>query len=394
MRLTVEALKAAANWSQVLGMPASDPRWLSYLNETLERFVNNALWDRCVQRYRICTSSACVTWPRQFMGLEVIEVCNQPMAVRNQWFEFLENGPGLASLKGCSPFATFDRGRGYAMFDDLNVTSKIRLYPRFTSDIGKRVTIRGVDQNGQQVITGGGTTIGEVMTLKAPFVDSTTTWMRQVIREVIKEKTAGHVLAYSYDASLPVPPSSPGALDTPLTALADWEPTETLPDYRRSFIPYLAQRRNRCNVSSNLVGIVQEDEDTWITTEGGIVISTEDQTQTPVDPNTLGCCNKTTVTVIAKLQHIPVESDLDFLPISNVSALKLGMLSVMLEERLDWNGAARAWQGQFDPYQKKYVGGAMQLLNDELSSFQGQGTVSPVRLESNAIAGAYVRNII
>jgi hypothetical protein len=184
-----------------------------------------------------------------------------------------------------------------------------------------------------------------------------------VFREVIKEVTLGHVRAFAYDASLPAPPASPGPGDTPLQALADWEPGEVLPDYRRSFIPAL--ERANCGTSHGC-----------------------------------GCndgsdaCDKISVTAMVKLGFVPMVSDLDFLPISSVSALKLGMLSVCLEERLDWTGAVRAWQGGFDPYLRKYVGGAMQALEDELAAFQGEGTVAPLRIERGGTGGLHIDTII
>lgn len=369
-RLTVGELKTAITWESVLNLGTTDTRWLAYLNQALERLTQMALWDRVVQRYQICANKACITWPRQFIGIEVMDVCNTPFPLRNQWFEFLGNGPGRATLNGCdsnvasigaSIHNVLDRGRGYVMFDDLSVASKIRLYPQFATDVGKKVTIRGYDSNGQQVLTNGGNTVGETIVLQAPYVDSITTWMPQVFREVIKEVTKGHVRAYAWDASLPAPPAAPGVNDTPLTALADWEPTETLPDYRRSFIPYLG---------------------TCCSSGGCGCNGTSDQ------------CDKTTVTVMARIQHIPVVSDEDFLPISNISALKLAMLSVMLEERMDWVGSRASMYGTFDPVRKKFVGGAVPLMEEELDAFQGSGTVTPVRLETGITDRAQLTNLV
>lgn len=359
MRHTVASIKAAVDWESVLNMSPTDRRWLLLLNQTMERFANCALWDRLVQRYQICANKSCITWPRQIMTLEVADVCNRPVPLKNQWYEFLENGPGRLSDKAaCQPFQVLDRGRGYVMFDDLVVASKIRLYPQFASDIGKKVTIRGYNSAGLYVLTNGGQTVGETVTLQAPYVDTNTTWMPQVFREVIKDPTNGYVRAYSYDATLPVPPAAPGENDTPLTALAEWEPTETLPDYRRSFIPALGGSNCNCSCGAN------------------------------------NGCDKATVTVMAKLQFIPVSNDADFLPISNVVAIKLGMLACMLEERLDWSGAAVAMYGTFDPYLKKYRGGAIPALEDELDAFQGSGTVSTIRLEGPTTGRATLTNMI
>ncbi len=253
------------------------------------------------------------------------------------------------------------------MFDDPVVPSKIRLYPQFNSDIGKVVNIRGLDSNYQPVLTNGGATVGESIVIQSPYVDSVTTWAAQTFHEVTKAKTIGYVRAYSYDASLPIPPAAPTASDTPLLALAVWEPTETLPDYRRSFIPALDVRNG-----------------------GGACCN--DRLVPISDPHSP--CGRTRVTVIAKMKFIPVEVDTDFLPIGNAPALKLAMLAVMLEERRDYDGARIAMQGVFDPLRRRYYNGAIPLLDEELAAYQGDGVVNVVRTEGGNIAGAQLLNLI
>ena len=359
MRLTLAEFKPTSNWPQVLNLDSSDPRWLQLLNQATHRLLNMAMWMGTTQRYAICVINGCMTWARQFEAIYAMDICGRTVPLRSQWHEFLENGPGLGSLGNCGVFNAYDRGSGFAMFDDITVASKIRLYPQFSADVGKTVTIRGLDSGMQPVLTDSGDTVGEVLTLAAPFVDSATTWAPQVFSEVIKEATKGHVMAYSYDASLPVPPASPGASDTPLKALAIWEPTETLPDYRRSYLPTMAG--------------------------GGCGV---------VNANGDACSNRKLVTVIAKVKFITISSDLDFLPISNPSALKLAMLSIMREERGDAEGARVAMYGSLDPLRRRYIGGAVPILEDELDSYQGPGAVMVIRRESGMTDGAQVYNMI
>lgn len=353
-RLTVAEFKADFNWPQILNMESSDARWLQLLNEASQRLLNMAMWMGTTQRYAVCVNNGCLTWPRQFETIVAMEACCRPVTLRSQWHEFIENGPGLArTADNCCSLNAFDRGSGFVMFDDLTVESKIRLYPQFAVDVGKTVTIRGLDSNYNQVLTDNGNIEGEVMTIASPFVDSTTTWGKQVFRQVIKQITKGHIRAFSYDASLPVPPASPGPNDTPLKALAAWEPTETLPDYRRSFIPSLTG----CHGCEN-------DEDL------------------------------SAVTVIAKMKFIRLMSDLDFLPIGNGPAVQQAMLSVMLAQRGDFTGANRAMNGDFDPVRRRYFGGAVPTLDEELAAFQGDGVVVTMRREPNDIGGSAVLNLI
>lgn len=363
-RYTLTQFKQTANWVQFLGMDSSDPRWLLLLNEALQRLVAMPQpWCGKVQSYRFCANSSCITCPRQFETIEVMDICNQPYQIRNQWFEYLENGPGYARTKMCGITDAFDRGRGFVMFDDIRVASKIRLYPQFNSDVGKVVNIRGFDSVGQEVLTDNGTTIGENITIASPYVDSVTTWMPQVFREVILPRRAGYLRCYSYDASLPPPPASPTSSDTPLTALASWEPTETIPNYRRYFIPTLSVATTKgCGCSNGL--------------------------------STPSSCNKYTVTIMAKLAFIPIESELDVLPLTSAPAIKLAMLSVLKQERGDDAGAKAAMYGILNPATRRYEDGAIPILEDELAAQQGDGTVVPLRLESRLTDRAYVVNLI
>lgn len=369
-RSTLAQFKLEFNWPQFLGLSPSDPRWLLLLNETLQRFMASGdLWVGKVQRYRFCAPSACITIPRQFDTVEVTDICDRPYTIRNQWFEFLDNGPGGARLRDCCSSNVFDRGRGYVMFDDVLVASRIRLYHQYASDVGAVVNLRGWDSTGNEVLTDDGDTVGENMTLGAgslPFVDSATIWMPQVFRQLIKPVTKGYVRAYSWDASKPTPPASPSSIDTPLHPLAAWEPSETIPDYRRYFVPAVSVPGSCC---------------------GGhpVVIS---------DPPTPTTARKPVVTIMAKMAYVPIVSDLDILPLTCTTALKLGMLALMKQERGDTAGAQAAMNGTYDPVMKRYVDGAIPLLDEELAGFQGAGTVQPLRLESAAIDRAYVPTLI
>lgn len=367
-RQTLGTFKATANWPQIINLTPSDPRFLLWLNELLYRFLISDLYVGSTQRYHICTHSACITWPRQFSTIESMDICDSPIPLRNGWFEFLENGPGLARTgRGCQTWNAFDRGSGFATFDDILVPSRIRLYRSYNADAAKTVTIRGFDYNGQEVLTNGGATAGEKITLSSAYVDTNTIWMPQTFREILKDPTMGYVRAYSYDANLPVPPASPGPLDTPLRQLAVWEPSETLPNYHRTLVPQIANNSGGCR--SCLTNVVSEDA--------------PEQT-----------CRKTSVTVVAKIAFIPVSSDLDFLWTSNFPALKMGMISLMRQERGDFAGAKAAMEGEFDPIRRRFRNGAIPLLEEELDSFQGQGTVAPLRLESAFTDRAFVYNPI
>ncbi len=356
-RYTLSQFKGLYSWPEFLNLDSGDPRWLLILNEAVERLMNAGLWCGTYQRYRVCTRDACLTWPRAFQTIEVVDVCGSPMTVRNQWFEFLDQGPGLwtggQNCSGggplrCPTYNYLDRGRGYVMFDDTRAAaSKLRFTTQFAADAGKVINVRGYDSTGQWVLTNGGNTVGEDVTLINGSVDTTTEWGPQVFREVIKAPTKGFVTVDSYDVVVG---------DSVLYPMARWEPGETVPDYRRCVIPAL---RDAASGATDAEG-------------------------EPCPP---------TVTVMAKLAFIPLESDLDILPLTNGPAIKLAMISVQKQERGDYEGARIAMNGVFDPISRRMRDGAIPLLNEELEVFNGAGAVAPLRLE-RGLDNAGVLNFI
>lgn len=346
-RYTLGQFKTLYSWPEFLNLDSADSRWLMILNEAVERLMNMGLWCGTYQRYRICTREACLTWPRQFQTIEVVDVCGDPTTIRNQWFEFLDQGPGLwrggsnCQTGVCCPTYNYlDRGRGFVMFDDTRAASnKLRFTTQFAADAGKIINVRGLDDTGNWVLTNNGNTVGEDVILTAGSVDTVTNWGPQSFREVIKAKTKGFVTVNSYDTVVG---------DSVLYPMARWEPSETIPDYRRCVIPSLPNGNSLCAPA---------------------------------------------VTVMAKLAFIPLENDLDILPLTNGPAIKLAMLSVQKQERGDYEGARAAMHGSYNPVTRRFQDGAVPLLDEELAIFQGSGAVSPLRIE-RGVDNAGVLNLI
>jgi hypothetical protein len=152
--------------------------------------------------------------------------------------------------------------------------SYLRVYPGDASDVGKTITLQGVDQNGQWIRTqSGGVWIdGEKLTLALPYVQSTKKFTE--LTGVIREATNTVSRLYEYNATT--------ALETDL---AVYDPDETLPQYRRS---YLADRCNN-----------EEDKP---------------------------------VTVMAKMRHINATSVNDYLIPPCPDAIKLMVMAIRKEE--------------------------------------------------------------
>lgn len=338
MKLTLADVKNSAI-PRVLGVCSTDPRLLQWLNEAIEVLLEKNLWKDTYWEYSICTTSACLTLPRQIQTVEGYQICNTPGIIRSQWFTFLGNSYGKPSPNNGYYRNWHDQGDRFCTFDDIAPTKKqVRLYPAYSSDIGKTMLLQGWDDNGNWILTNGGATEGELVTLALPFAQTAYPYFWASLTGVQKQFTAGPVRAFEKDTTIADPNG--------LRPLAYWEADEQYPQYRRALIPGL-QNIGSC---SNCCG---------------------DNVATPTPP-----CAATSVNVIAKARFIPVRNDTDWLLISSLPALKEMMLS---RKRREDNLIAEA---------EAHEQVAVRILEEQLMSFIGHGTVQPFRVEDAALFGA------
>lgn len=318
----------------VRGICSDDTRIPGYVNDAQMRLQSRGRWVSLWQKYRICTNDACITWPRQIETIEMMAMCQNPGTVRNEWFEFLENGPGLQDTDGSIGLGMIDRGMACTFSDPQNTTTVLRVYADNSTDVTNAKTIRvfGLDQNGNEILALDGTP-GELMTLANPYVQSTHNFWK--ITGVQRDATLGYVRMYGWDTV---------ALSS--IALAVYEPSETRPLYRRSFIPGIQQMGACCGT----------------------------------DPTT---CAKKSVTVMAKLRYIPAVSDLDWLIIGNIPAMRDMIQSLKFKE-----------DELFQQAQLLEMS-AINELEKELKSFQGDGEVIAVRMQDRfSWGGGGIGNLV
>lgn len=334
MKLTFGNIKATL--AKVLNMNSSDSRVIDFCNRAVERLTYEGKWVDTTCRYVVCLSSGgCITWPRDIETIEAFAICNTPGIIRNGWFSFLANGPGL----GCGPCGTLeDRGNAVA-FDDVNGTGK---KIAISCDGAENTTtsyvlLRYYDSMAQKVYTNDpenpGTIIeGEKILL--PASPGYTYTAREVLPfglyEVIKPVTNFPIRLFEYDVSAAT-----------YRALAYYEPDETLPNYRRSYIPQLS------NAGSG---------------EGG--------------------CGLSKVTIVAKRRFIPATGDSSVLLISHADAIRLAAQAIYKEECNMLIEAETYWQK------------AMQCLNSQLHHYQGDGVVAPLRIVGAESYGGGITNLI
>lgn len=332
-RLNFSAVKPVIG--RVLGVCQTDARIAQYTNEAQERLMLKDKWVGTTIRYRLCLSSSCVTLPRQIETIEAWALCDQPMQIRNRWYEFVQNGPGQRRQNLGSPNQLIDRGTSCLFHDMDNTTSLVNVVANVPEAAGAKILLRGYDENAQWIRTeypGPGTWIdGEYVAINTTGTRSTKKFSS--ITEVVKPVTNGPVNLFEW------------VNGANFQQIAYYESDETLPIYRRYLIPGLEQAGNCQNTSTD-------------------------------------CCENKSVTVIAKLRHIPVSNDNDFLILQNIGALKLMVMAILKEERNLFQEALG------------YEAQAVKLLQDELSSFEGDGVTPVLRLEHPDLFGGYVENDI
>lgn len=294
-RLRVADLKASRVLVQA-NVCSDDSRFLQWLNSIQERALNLGRWFGTTQLMRFCASDGCLILPREVAVIEAAKFDGVPMRMRNQWYEFIKPHCTVSSCSlptsygrcntssqscnccGCLGGLDFEERDLVATYAFTNSGEKIRAYIGGLSDVGKKIILQGFDSNGVWVRTSIGGIIqdGEQITLANPFTDSSTTWAAGSPVRVIKDPTDYRVLMFAVDS---------GGNET--RQIADYQPTETNPMYRRMSLP----------------------------------------TECPSETRT--------ITALASLQHIPLTQDNDWLLFTNLSAYEDGIMSAKYREAGD-----------------------------------------------------------
>lgn len=283
--------------ARALGICPSDDRVVDLLNESQERLLNRE--DDPVGAlvtYQFCSSSYCLVLPRQVRTVVASETCGTPGTIRPIWYRFHANGPGqLCPTTGCG-LQVIDRGIAVAFSEVAGANKYVRLYAQNAVDAGKKVILkyyRGDTKSKQYSPINGVVQEGEQITLVAPpaYAMSSTYVMPGGLYGVIKEVTQYPINLYEYD----------GSGNTQM--LAWYEPSETVPTYRKIFVPGLSNAgacANTCEADCDL----GEGEES---------------------------CEQATVTTLVKLQHVPVVVDNDPLVLGNIAAFKLMAMAIQRE---------------------------------------------------------------
>lgn len=310
----------------VLGECPTSDRLLSWTNEAQQRLLVEGRWWGTTARFRICATNGCITLPPQIATIEAVNVCGNPTPIRDQWWEFLEAGPGSVtgnnsgscSITGVTPCMNNAVSRGYyCSFDDVHGPGKqLNFICDLASDVNKKVTALGYDDNGNWIrtIQNGVMTDGEVVLLAQGAGTNTVNNFSVVTDLQFTDARDGQVWLYEYTVAT-----------TAIRMIGTYQYWETKPSYARYFFP-------------------------------GIIPQT----------GTSGGCNQYPVEIIGKLEFIPVKVPTDYLIIGNIPALKEMMMAIRKAENtesgVDANAVLQAGLTM-----------AKSILDQELEHYYGAG---------------------
>jgi hypothetical protein len=278
-------------------------------------------------RLNVSRAAPYITLPREIARIEAITVCDRPVPVYNQFYEYMQFGNGRMqrhrlNCAGQKVHAAYTRNNEPLFTDVHGGAQFINVFATDNADMqgGKRVLIQGFDQNNQPVYTNDGdqTILGEFVTLKAPFVTSQNQFVR--ITGIQKDVTAGPVQILQM---------SPTTGDQVL--LSTLEPGEQTTSYRRYYFDCLP-----CSCCPTSNGPIPDRN-----------------------------CAAPQVTAIAKLELIPVVNDTDWLLFQNLEAVIEEAAAVRFSE-MDTESSQR----QVEIHHKR----AIRLLNGELGHYLGVNT--------------------
>ena len=273
--------------SDVVGVCSSKETFKAMVNEATSRLMTRGGFWGTIAKLRTCVRCQSIVWPRAVDTVLAVNLCGRQTTNSGYWWQFLPmNGADYrCCLSRCGDLVIQHDGQVPVQAQLTCGNARyIRAFPAYQADIGKQVTIFGVDDNGQEIFTkrDDGTWLpGIVLTLASPFVG--TPFLVREISRVLKDATMGPVRLYAYDPIADV-----------MEDCAYYSPSERSPSFLHSTIR--SCRRGSCN-------------------------------------------GLTSVSALVKLRFIPVEIDEDQILIDNWVALKQMMLAIRAENAGDNEGA-------------------------------------------------------
>lgn len=291
--------------ARVAGVCVDSPEFAQMVNDATRKLMRRGDWVGTVTPVWLCVRRGCLVMPRYVQSIRKFNLCERRLTVGNLWYQFLQHNDWHTGFWGgrwqyghTHPGAVAAQGQTPTYSDIVADGRTVRAYITTLADIGKSMTIFGIDNGNQPLRTdnGDGTwSDGWTIALSHPFETFTapnanpTNYVRRIDR-VVKDVTQGQVFLYAYDA-----------VNDVLEDLAVYDPGETSPTYSKYHL--------------SMVG----------SCHGSI--------------GTSCCATVHSVVALVKLRFVPVAFDTDLCLIENIDSLKDMVQSIKLREAGDIQGS-------------------------------------------------------
>ena len=316
---------------QPVSLTADNPNLLPLFNE-----ATKILWDSGdvigkYQNYKIkitgdCHGNRCITWPRQVETIEAMRICNTPVRIQTQFFEFQDNSSGEIGRHNSGgdrgPYGNWGYNRLSMLGDRLETCvqqeispgqKKLQVFTERIETVGN-ILLLGYDDNGNWIRTerDGTWQDGELISLVGDQGKTTINYYSNITGvQFDSTPRNGNVYLYQQDT------------DGVQVQLANYDYAVDTPVFRKSILQGLPNPR--------------------------------------FDENTDGQPRCQTVLALCKMRFLPVVLDTDYPQISNIAAMKLMMQYIYKRDSDKLQEA------------KVYLEEAKQMINDELKQYNGYG---------------------
>jgi len=198
---------------------------LARLTDAVRLLSNKGVNDPLLGELSLCVCNGCITLPRDVGTVLAINAGGQPTLLQDQWYQYHINGPGNAGFNTCTS-NSYELGM-VCTFKEFSEPAYLTAEVDTAADNNKKLRVFALDTNGNKIFTTGpdGTKYEGFLvpmifgfSQKNPNVPA----ISQIYR-ISKEVTKGFVSLFGIKATD----------ETIQTKVGYYEPSETLPQYRR-----------------------------------------------------------------------------------------------------------------------------------------------------------------
>ncbi len=274
----------------VAGACSNSADFLSLINTVTRRLLKRGSFYETDWLIKICFTGCKIRWPEIVGTVQGVRFCgkSEQAALRNNWWSIIGTRSCYSNWQSD---VTIQEGNSSPVVNDItgNEGKLIRYHVVKAADYGKKIWIYGTAFGGQplQRLESGVWVDGIEITAANPF--GTNAVLVQTITSIVREATVGMTYLYAYDS-----------VADQLFDLASFTPNQTNPRFRTSIV------KNICAVPS-------------CETDDGVRMRTAE--------------------ALIKINYRPLVNDSDFLIISDLDALALGIQSLKREQANDIVGS-------------------------------------------------------